>query len=96
MAANRRFTLLRLIEDALYQASVRTALNTYVPAAGDSTTDLATDLPFYERYSLKPLRAGSAPWLPLLGLPASAALAQCFYPWNRTFEIGLVLNNGIE
>ena len=96
VAANRRFTLLRLIEDALYQASVRTALNTYVPAAGDSTTDLATDLPFYERYSLKPLRAGSAPWLPLLGLPASAALAQCFYPWNRTFEIGLVLNNGIE
>ena len=94
VAANRRFTLLRIIEDALYQASVRSSLNLYVPAAGEAITDLTPDLDFYERYSFKPLRAQGLPWTPLLGLPDSTALERCFYPWKRTFEIGLTLGEG--
>lgn len=91
-AANRRFTLLRVTEDALYQASVRTALNVYVPAAGESITDLSGDLGFYERYSFKPLHAQSGPWAISLGI-SDTVLARAYYPWNRTFEIGLELSS---
>jgi hypothetical protein len=91
--ASVRFTLLRFVEDLNYQADVRQSLVTYVQSSLDEVTDLSVDLTFYEHYTLKPLRARAAEWSQLLSpLAQLPGLRSVFYPWNRTFEVGLVLD----
>ena len=93
--ASKRFTLLRFLEDLEYQSVARNRLVSYVDAAGDAVTDLATDLDFYERFSRKLLSATVAGYASALDItaptPPGELLASVWYPWNRTFEIGLAL-----
>lgn len=92
--ANKRFTLLRFLEDVHYQSIVRTDLMDYVVTSGDSVNNLSTDLLFYEKYSYKLLAHNSAALAKLLMLNFTSfpPLHSAYYPWNRTFEIGLELN----
>lgn len=55
--------------------------------AADSVTSLDHDLPFYTRFSYKPLAATMDTVADAFGL--SLRLTGLNYPWNRTFEIGL-------
>jgi len=52
------------------------------------TSDLTTDQDFYEAFSLKPLQVSSELISNLYKI--EGGLADVFYPWNRTFEIGLI------
>ena len=91
------FTLLRLIEDLEYQSVVRQVLISFVEASTDSILDLAMDLNFYQRFSFKPLAARAKQWAGLLS-PQSPLpeLLSIYYPWNRTFEIGLELGEEVS
>ena len=72
-----------------YQAIVRTNLNNYVwTVNGDSITNLTTDLDFYTRYSEKPLVSRMQDLASLYQIDYT--LDEVYYPWNRTFEIGLL------
>eukprot|EP00466_Bigelowiella_natans_P004567 jgi/Bigna1/142008/aug1.66_g16716 len=97
LAASKRFTLLRVLEDAEYQSAARNRLVSFVESSGDEITDLAADLGFYERFSFKLLAEKSRYYAPLLKLDAGLTpLAAVYYPWNRTFEIGLTLSAAPE
>jgi len=87
--SNKKFTLLRLLEDEVYQSSVRQQLVTFVSEAGGSPLDLAQDLHFYERFSQKLISFAGESYASVLQTPAR--LGKVFYPWNRTFEIGFDL-----
>ena len=97
---NKRFTLLRFLEDTYYQASVRNELVLYISQTKDSVNDLSTDVQFYQDYSYKPLMSKSEMLATIFNLTfvgssssrSHVALKSIFYPWNRTFEIGLALN----
>lgn len=90
-AAN--FTLLRLTEDLGYQVNVRPLLQRYLDLSGLVWTSLGTDLGFYERFALRPLRQVASQMADKLSLsPTAQPLHSVYFPWNRTFEIGLELN----
>jgi hypothetical protein len=89
-AANAYFVALRLLEDDFYQASLRQTLAAYADGVdGEGSNGLASDLPFYERYAFKPLASRLAEISETYG-GLGLTLAASFFPWNRTFEIGLV------
>eukprot|EP00944_MAST-04C_sp_MAST-4C-sp1_P000881 g881.t1 len=99
---NKRFTLLRLLEDNYYQGiGVRNELINYIGKTDDSINNLSTDIEFYERYSYKPLLTVSSRLASILDIKflsrassnLEVPLKSIYYPWNRTFEIGFVLYN---
>ena len=101
---NKRFTLLRFLEDTYYQGiGIRNDLVNYISKTDDSVNDLSTDIQFYQDYSYKPLRFKSEMLANLLNLNfigndnnSHIALKSIFYPWNRTFEIGFDLYNVVD
>jgi len=74
---------------------VRQVLISFVDVSLDSVNELAVDLDFYASFTLKPLTARAEQWAGLLKLDGGSgggdALVETWYPWNRTFEIGLAL-----
>lgn len=62
------------------------AYATRVP--GDGVNGLGNDPAFYERFAYKVLAAEGASLAATYSL--SLALDSVYFPWNRTFEIGLV------
>jgi len=94
-AGNVYFNSLRILEDKWYQANWRQSLSAYVDQLastadvdGEATDNLAPDLPFYQRFIYK-LLDGSYQQVSA-DFSLSCSLTQAYYPWNRTFEIGLV------
>ena len=95
--ANVMFNTLRILEDVYYQSRHRQDLKTYVgqinPIYGESSSNLTADLSFYDRYSYKLLQARFAEDIkPAFAISDQVNLRSIFFPWNRTFEIGLCLN----
>ena len=87
--ANSYFNALRFVEDCHWQAELRQTLVSYVSQVNSDTVyTLNNDLIFYERYAYKVLdsrlqdidTAFNTSW----------NLVSAYYPWNRTFEIGLI------
>jgi len=93
--SNRRFTILRLLEDDFYQATFRQYLSIYAENVSppDSPSNLSNDLLFYIHFSQKLLSAKIDNIKEIYKDANSYTLASVYYPWNRTFEIGLFLNN---
>ena len=92
--AAKLFNLYRVLEDASYQASVRQRLQQYAVDSEDDTTNLSTDLEFYEKFVWKLLRAQSFGWMKTFGLSnKSTSLTAVGFPWNRTFEISLSIES---
>ena len=90
MAANAYFVALRLVEDDHYQATLRQTLSAYANSVdGEGSDGLALDLAFYERFALKPLASRLDEISSVFG-GLNLSLTSAFFPWNRTFEIGLV------
>lgn len=90
--ANAAFNSLRILEDMSYQADWRQALVTYADSISntdESSRYLTPDLEFYKQYMFKVLSARYADIGKSYNLPWS--LESAYYPWNRTFEIGLTL-----
>lgn len=92
--AVRRNLVYHLVDDVLYQAQVRTGLREQLAAEGGSQFALGE-----RREAVQDLAAGQlrALWRKTVvhtfpGEPAQPAAA-CF-PWDRLFEIGLVLDRG--
>ncbi len=83
---NTYFNSLRLLEDNNYQADMRQQLGHYVDETADSTDDLDVDLSFYERFIWKVLNVDYENINRVFG--TSWKLESCYFPWNRTFEIG--------
>lgn len=92
--ANGYFNILRIVEDNYWQASLRQTLSGYISLVdGETTGTLALDLDFYQRYSLKVLSSRSRDLSAAFGgLPWN--ITSMYYPWNRTFEIGLIASGG--
>ena len=91
--ANTYFNTLRLVEDCYYQAVLRGELQVYIDQVnGETNNTLYKDLNFYERYSYKVLASRTENVASQFGLPWQ--LGSVYYPWNRTFEIGLIGVNG--
>ena len=96
-AQNARFNSLRILEDLHYQADIRQQLAGYtdqISNMNETSSNLAPDLTFYEQYAYKLLSARyddqvAAPY----HLDAVMSLESIYYPWNRTFEIGLHLSS---
>lgn len=55
---------------------------------GDNINDLSNDLPFYSQFVFKSMAAKQRQLKSMLGLEFE--LSEVYFPWNRTFEIGLV------
>jgi len=90
--ANSYRQVLRLVEDDNWQAALRQTLVAYVSQVeGDSVDTLDVDLPFYTRYSVKVLASRTNDYATAFGVPWQ--LTSMYYPWNRTFEIGLFAND---
>lgn len=93
---NAEFTALRLTEDMYYQGVVRKELvafvNEAVATAADnseeSTSFLTPDLEFYQRYVFKLLASKYRAIAATYGQQC-LQLDSVYFPWNRTFEIGL-------
>jgi hypothetical protein len=87
--ANTYFNALRFVEDGGWQANLRQQLAAYVGQVdGESVYTLGDDLPFYERYAFKVL--GSRLQDAAAAFNLSWTMQEVYYPWNRTFEVGLV------
>lgn len=89
--ANANFNALRILEDMTYQASDRQVLVNFVDELSselENSSNLAPDLEFYQKFSFKLLSAHFDTIATQYNL--SLKLESIYYPWNRTFEIGLV------
>ncbi|GMI09523.1 hypothetical protein TrVE_jg10391 [Triparma verrucosa] len=84
-AANRLFTLLRVTEDVLYQSLVRDELKDEVNVLGGDPNNLDQDLDYYQEFVYGKLSLQSL--AEQLSVPYPA-ISSCYFPWNRTFEIG--------
>lgn len=88
MCANSYFNMLRILEDKDWQSILRELMRNYIyQTPGDSINDLTNDLNFYQTYALKSLSAKLRKLKQLFGFNFS--LTGVYFPWNRTFEIGL-------
>lgn len=91
--ASKRFTLLRLEEDVLYQSDVRNALIAHVDAEGGDVNDLSPHIREYEQFAYD--RLNNRTLARVLDLPFPV-LSSVYFPWNRTFEIGFrTVSNGV-
>ena len=57
----------------------------------ENLNDLTPDLKFYERYVFKYLSRNLEDFSGLVKLDPGLRLDSVYFPWNRTFEIGLIL-----
>lgn len=95
---NTYFNTLRIVEDVHYQAQLRQRLVAYVSQCpADSVSNLAQEpgpigLPFYTEYVYKVLSARTQEVAQTYATGWS--LRRAYFPWNRTFEIGLVADQG--
>lgn len=82
--ANSYFNLLRILEDRDWQAILRQKLVSYiVDVPTDNVYKLDSDLPFYERFSFKSMKAKGEALCKMLDLKFK--IDSVYYPWNRTF-----------
>jgi hypothetical protein len=90
--ANQIFNSLRILEDAEYQSVSRQVLADYadsLDSSEENSLNLTPDLAFYERFSFKLLNQKYADIVSAYNL--NLKLSSIYYPWNRTFEIGLLV-----
>lgn len=88
-ASNAYFNVLRIIEDDHYQANIRQLLATYADQVNNEGSDgLGLDLDFYERFVFKVLGSRLSEVSSIFG-GLDLGLTRTYFPWNRTFEIGL-------
>lgn len=88
-ASNAYFNILRIIEDDHYQANIRQLLATYADQVNNEGSDgLGMDLVFYERFVFKVLGSRLTEVATTFG-GLNLQLSRTYFPWNRTFEIGL-------
>ena len=83
---SKRFTLLRFTEDVLYQSRARSSLISKVQANGGDINNLVPHLGAYEAFVFDQLNQKSLAEILDLDFPV---LQSVYFPWNRTFEIGL-------
>ena len=57
----------------------------------ENMNDLTPDLKFYERFVFKYLSRNLEDFSGLVKLDPWLKLDSVYFPWNRTFEIGLIL-----
>jgi len=87
-AANAYFNTLRLVEDRWWQAGYRASIRAWLAGTPNQTDyDLGDDLPFYAQWAGWPLAGAARTVSDAFG--TGVALRRAFFPWNRTFEIGL-------
>jgi hypothetical protein len=89
--ANTYRTVLRIVEDSNWQALLRQTEELYINQVdGETYYTLGNDLSFYERYAFKILGSRVSDISAAFALPWT--MTQLYYPWNRTFEIGMFAN----
>lgn len=92
---NAHFNSLRILEDYYYQSDSRKQLSSFANQVtnveGESSSNLELDLTFYERFTFKLLSARLEDVMNAFTLPFT--LNSVYYPWNRTFEVGMYLEN---
>jgi len=87
---NEWFQLYRFLEDVDYQADIRQQLTSFVgQVSTDNINNLALDLEFYQRFVWKLLNTRFTNLIQEFQLPYS--LNNIYFPWNRSFEIGLFI-----
>jgi hypothetical protein len=93
--AAARFTLLRLAEDYGYQSIARPLLQQWLGASGVAWDALGSDPVLYEGIAFGPISQAAnqlSAALRLTSADGNASLASVWFPWNRTFEVGLALS----
>lgn len=91
---NAQFNSLRVLEDMCYQGDTRSQLVGYVNQitnTEENTSNLTPDLDYYIHYMFKLLSAKYADIASTYDLPYK--LDSVYFPWNRTFEIGMFLQD---
>ena len=86
---NLYFNTLRFLEDLYYQADIRTDLMNYINKTDDSIFDLSNDLDFYNHFVTKRIESDLDSLKENYDIPYQ--LDNIFFPWTRTFEIGIQL-----
>lgn len=86
---NQHFTTIRFLEDVSYQASIRTELMKFIDKTSDSIFDLSNDLDFYTKFVCKQMEYEYIKLKENYKFPYK--LSKIYFPWKRTFEIGLKL-----
>ncbi|MEJ6950465.1 DUF4127 family protein [Natronospora cellulosivora (SeqCode)] len=86
---NQHFNTIRFLEDVSYQSSIRTDLMNYIYKTSDSIFDLSNDLNFYTKFVSKQMEHEYKKLKKSYKLPYK--LKKVYFPWKRTFEIGLEL-----
>jgi hypothetical protein len=87
--SNAYFNVLRFIEDDHYQANIRQLLAIYANQVNNEGSDgLGQDIDFYERFGYKVLASRLSEISSIFG-GLDLTLSKVYFPWNRTFEIGL-------
>ena len=89
--ANTYRQVLRLVEDSGWQATFRQFQAAYIAQVeGENDYTLGWDLTFYEHFAWKVLATDALASATAFQLPWN--LTTVYYPWNRTFEVGLFAN----
>lgn len=96
---NALFNSLRILEDLHYQSDIRQQLNNYINQysndnnnisnVNETTSNLSPDLNYYINYSYKLLSSRYYNNILNNYNINNWKLNNIYYPWNRTFEIGL-------
>ena len=90
ICSNSYFNILRILEDGGWQATLRQIMISYInESPGENINDLRSDMDFYKKFAYKSLNAQFNKLIESLSLPQQYSLTNIYYPWNRTFEIGL-------
>jgi hypothetical protein len=89
----RCFTYLRLVEDFSYQSKVRNMLVSKVLADNGDVSNLTPHLRDYESFVFHNLLQSAENYSFSSALNLSyPTLKSVYFPWNRTFEIGLIVD----
>lgn len=89
--ANTYRQLLRVVEDSNWQATFRQFQDAYIAQVdGENDYTLGYDLAFYTHFAWKVLASRATEVAAAFALPWN--LTTVYYPWNRTFEVGLFAN----
>jgi hypothetical protein len=89
--ANSYFNLLRILEDRDWQAILRQKMISYIQEVpSDNFNHLDQDMSFYQRFAIKSFESKANQLLSSFKL--NFQIAEVYFPWNRTFEIGIYAN----
>lgn len=89
--ANTYRQVLRVVEDNGWQATFRQFEEAYIAQVdGEDDYTLGLDADFYTHFAWKVLGSRAAETAAAFALPWN--LTTVYYPWNRTFEVGLFAN----